>query len=197
MGLCPLLKAHVVVGAVVGGVYLGATFMAGSYALSYVDRVGRRFGFEYSRVRLWGSLGYASAAAFSDGCSMSRLPSISPWPVSPGCCWCRSFWPPAFVWPSERAAARAITLRDTLALLRQGEFWRFMVLILGVTNLYLVYDQFPFYFSSLFPTPEQGNAMFGYLNAAQIFVEAGGLFVAPLIVRRSERRVACCWLRRS
>jgi OHS family lactose permease-like MFS transporter len=60
-----------------------------------------------------------------------------------------------------------------------------MVLILGVTNLYLVYDQqFPFYFSSLFPTPEKGNAMFGYLNSAQIFVEAGGMFLAPFLVRR-------------
>lgn len=183
----PLLKAHVVVGAVVGGVYLGATFMAGSYALeSYVDRVGRRFGFEYSRVRLWGSLGYASAAAFS-----GRLFNVSPSINFALASVAGLLLVPIIlaasirVAESERTAARAITLRDTLALLRQGEFWRFMVLILGVTNLYLVYDQqFPFYFSSLFPTPEQGNAMFGYLNAAQIFVEAGGLFVAPLIVRR-------------
>jgi OHS family lactose permease-like MFS transporter len=76
--------------------------------------------------------------------------------------------------------------KDSLALLALPKFWRFMVLILGVTNLYLVYDQqFPFYFSSLFPTPEEGNAMFGYLNSAQIFVEAGMLFVAPIIVRRT------------
>jgi OHS family lactose permease-like MFS transporter len=55
-----------------------------------------------------------------------------------------------------------------------------------VTNLYLVYDQqFPFYFSSMFPTRQEGNAMFGYLNSAQIFVEAGMMFVAPLIVRRT------------
>jgi OHS family lactose permease-like MFS transporter len=87
--------------------------------------------------------------------------------------------------PDAQRAADKLTLRDTMALFRQPQFWRFMVLILGVTNLYLVYDQqFPFYFSSLFPSPEQGNAMFGYLNSAQIFVEAGGMFVAPLIVRR-------------
>jgi OHS family lactose permease-like MFS transporter len=63
------------------------------------------------------------------------------------------------------------------------------VLILGVTNLYLVYDQqFPFYFASLFPTPGRGNEMFGYLSSAQIFVEAGMMFVAPWIVMRTGAR---------
>jgi OHS family lactose permease-like MFS transporter len=48
----PLLKANIVAGAILGGLYLGITFIAGSYALeSYVDRIGRRHGFEYSRVR--------------------------------------------------------------------------------------------------------------------------------------------------
>src|SRR6185369_17369737 len=59
----PLLKANLLAGALVGGAYLGVTFVAGSYALeSYVDRVGRKFGFEYGRARLWGSLGFACAA---------------------------------------------------------------------------------------------------------------------------------------
>lgn len=183
----PLLKTHVVAGAVLGGVYLGTTFMAGSYALeSYVDRVGRAYGFEYSRVRLWGSLGYASAAAFS-GRLFNLSPSLNFALASAAGLLLVPLILATAIRPADpdRAGAGQVTVQDTLTLLRQGQFWRFMVLILGVTNLYLVYDQqFPFYFSSLFPTPEQGNAMFGYLNAAQIFVEAGGLFVAPLIVRR-------------
>ncbi|HEX7986149.1 MAG TPA: MFS transporter, partial [Duganella sp.] len=62
----PLLKANLLLGAAIGGVYLGVTFIAGSYAIeSYVDRIGRRYGFEYSRVRLCGSLGFASAAMMS------------------------------------------------------------------------------------------------------------------------------------
>ena len=183
----PLLRWSLPLGAIAGGLYLGFTFMAGSYALeSYVDRVGRRYGFEYSRVRLWGSIGFASAAAFSgrlynldpainfflaSAAGLLLLPLIRLTMIEPD--------------PDAQAAADRLTPRDTLALLTQPAFWRFMILILGVTNLYLVYDQqFPFYFSSLFPTPEQGNAMFGYLNAAQIFVEAAGMFVAPLIVRR-------------
>lgn len=183
----PLLHWMLPVGAIVGGLYLGFTFMAGSYALeSYVDRVGRRYGFEYSRARLWGSIGFASAAAFSgrlynldpainfflaSAAGLCLIPLIRLAKIEPD--------------PAAQAAADQLTLRDTLSLLSYKPFWRFMILILGVTNLYLVYDQqFPLYFSSLFPTPEQGNAMFGYLNSAQIFVEAGGMFVAPLIVRR-------------
>lgn len=183
----PLLYWNLPVGAVAGGLYLGLTFMAGSYALeSYVDRVGRRYGFEYSRTRLWGSIGFATAAAFSGRlynidpainfglaslAGLALLPLIRLTRIEPD--------------PEAQRAADKLTLRDTMALFAQPHFWRFMVLILGVTNLYLVYDQqFPFYFSSLFATPEEGNAMFGYLNSAQIFVEAGGMFVAPWIVRR-------------
>ncbi|HWI86528.1 MAG TPA: MFS transporter, partial [Sphingomonas sp.] len=77
------------------------------------------------------------------------------------------------------------SLGQSLSVLREAKFWRFMVLILGVTNLYLVYDQqFPFYFASMFATPAEGNVMFGYLNSVQIFVEAGMLAVAPFIVMR-------------
>lgn len=183
----PLLHWSLPLGAVAGGIYLGFTFMAGSYALeSYVDRVGRRYDFEYSRTRLWGSIGFATAAAFS-GRLYNLDPAINFFLASLAGLVLIPLIRLARIEPDEQAqnAADQLKLRDTLALFRQARFWRFMILILGVTNLYLVYDQqFPFYFSSLFPSPEEGNAMFGYLNAAQIFVEAGGMFVAPLIVRR-------------
>lgn len=183
----PLLRWSLPLGAATGGIYLGFTFMAGSYALeSYVDRVGRRYGFEYSRTRLWGSIGFATAAAFS-GRLYNLDPTINFFLASIAGLALIPLIRLARIEPDEEAqhAADQLKLRDTLAVFGQARFWRFMILILGVTNLYLVYDQqFPFYFSSLFPTPEEGNAMFGYLNAAQIFVEAGGMFVAPLIVRR-------------
>ena len=51
----PLLQYNVLVGAGIGGAFLGVTFIAGSYAVeSYVDRIGRAYGFEYSRVRMCG-----------------------------------------------------------------------------------------------------------------------------------------------
>lgn len=183
----PLLQTHLVVGAVVGGAYLGVTFIAGSYAIeSFIDRVGRRFGFEYSRVRLWGSLGYAAAAAFS-GDLFNLDPTINFFVASAAGL---IMLPLLLVAPvrgvsAEPTAPSGVTVRDSLAVLRLPKFWRFMVLILGVTNLYLVYDQqFAFYFSTLFATPEEGSRMFGYLNSTQIFLEAGGLFVAPVIVKR-------------
>lgn len=183
----PVLHWNLVVGAILGGVYLGVTFIAGSYAIeSFVDRAGRKYGFEYSRVRLWGSFGFATAAAFSgnlynidphinfylaSAAGLLLLPALLVARITPD--------------PGQRVEASRLRPRDSLAILALPKFWGFMVLILGVTNLYLVFDQqFPFYFSSLFPTPEEGNEMFGYLNSAQIFVEAGGLFVAPLLVRR-------------
>jgi OHS family lactose permease-like MFS transporter len=185
----PLLKANLLLGAAVGGVYLGVTFIAGSYAIeSYVDRIGRRHGFEYSRVRLCGSLGFASAAMLT-----GRLYNINPginFFIASGAglllIAMRALWKTGGAADDEAtSAAGKVKLADALGLLGDPKFWRFMVFILGVTNLYLVFDQqFPSYFASLFPTPQQGAAMFGYLNSAQIFIEAGGLFLSPLLVRR-------------
>ena len=164
----PLLRANLLLGAAVGGLYLGLTFIAGSFALeSFVDRVGRRYGFEYSRARLWGSLGFASAALFS-----GRLYNLDPR---------INFF---------LASAAGLLLIPVILATRieadEAADKAAAVLILGVTNLYLVYDQqFPFYFASMFPTPAEGNVMFGYLNSAQIFVEAGMLAVAPFIVMRT------------
>lgn len=183
----PLLQTNLTAGAILGGLYLGITFLAGSYAIeSYVDRVGRKYGFEYGRTRLWGSLGFASAAfvsghlynlnpAFNYG--LASLAGILLLPVLLA----------SKIEPSrdERLSSETLRMRDAIAILGIREFWGFMVLILGVTNLYLVYDQqFPRYFASLFPDPQVGRTMFGYLSSAQIFVEAGMLFVAPLIVGR-------------
>lgn len=185
----PLLRTNVVVGAAVGGLYLGLTFVAGSFALeSFVDRVGRRYGFEYSRARLWGSLGFASAAVFS-GRLYNLDPRINFFLASLAGLLLIPIILAARIMPAdddEATSTSVLTPRDSLSLLRQPAFWRFMVLILGVTNLYLVYDQqFPVYFASMFATPAHGNEMFGYLNSAQIFVEAGMLLVAPFIVMRT------------
>jgi OHS family lactose permease-like MFS transporter len=183
----PLLKANIMIGAAIGGVYLGITFIAGSYAIeAYVDRIGRRHGFEYSRVRLWGSLGFASAALFS-GRLYNINPEINFFLASTAGALMLAL---LLMWRTDSAGGEAtkvntVRLGEALGLLRDPEFWRFMVFILGVTNLYLVFDQqFPSYFTSLFPDPKTGAAMFGYLNSLQIFIEAAGLFLAPILVKR-------------
>lgn len=183
----PLLKSHVLLGAALGGIYLGITFIAGSYAIeSYVDRIGRAYGFEYSRVRLWGSLGFASAA-FMTGRLFNIDPNINFFLASGAglvLVMLLALWRlPEHA--SVHTQANSVRLGEALALLRDRHFWRFMLFVLTVTNIYLVYDQqFPSYFASLFPTKADGAAMFGYLNSVQIFVEAGGLFLAPLLVKR-------------
>jgi MFS transporter, OHS family, lactose permease len=183
----PLLKSNLILGACLGGLYLGVTFLAGSYAIeSYVDRVGRKYGFEYGRARLWGSLGFACAALVSghlynldeslnyllaSAAGLMLLLVLALTRVEPS--------------PAEARESASLTTVEALAVLGRREFWGFMVLILGVTNLYLVFDQqFPRYFVSLFEVAEDGRKLFGYLTTAQIFLEAGLLFVAPLIVRR-------------
>lgn len=181
----PLLKSNLVLGAAVGGAYLSITFMAGSFALeSYVDRLGRWYGFEYSRVRMFGALGFASAAFFS-GSIFNINPHINFFLAS-------SFAIVLvltllfFKKESKEVVlgkSSRVTLKDSLAILKLPKFWGFMVLILGVTNLYLVFDQqFPIYYASQFETEAVGRVMFGRLNFAQIFLEAGMLFIAPFIV---------------
>lgn len=184
----PLLTSMTLLGAIVGGAYVGATFIAGSFAIeSYADRAGRKYGFEFGRVRLWGSLGFALAAFFSgtlfniDPRIDFFLASLAGLLMLPAL-----FAAPVKASADEELQARSLKLNDAIGVLKMAGFWRFMVLILGVTTLYLVFDlQFPAYFASQFATPAEGTAMFGYLNSAQIFVEAGMFFLAPLIVART------------
>jgi OHS family lactose permease-like MFS transporter len=183
----PLLTTHLTLGAATGGLYLGITFLAGSYAIeSFVDRVGRGYGFEYGRARLWGSLGFASAAFVSghlynlDPVYNFALASLAGLLLVPVLLASR-------IEPrrDEQLSSSSLRMRDAAAILGIRKFWGFMVLILGVTNLYLVYDQqFPRYFASLFADPQVGRTLFGYLSSAQIFMEAGMLFIAPIIVRQ-------------
>ncbi len=181
----PLLTTNLIAGALLGGLYLGITFLAGSYAIeSFVDRVGRKYGFEYGRARLWGSLGFASAA-FVSGHLYNLNPSFNYGLASLAGVLLIPILLASRIEASrdEQLSSQSLRTRDALAIFNVREFWGFMVLILGVTNLYLVYDQqFPRYFASLFPDPQVGRTLFGYLSSAQIFVEAGMLFVAPTIV---------------
>ncbi len=84
----------------------------------------------------------------------------------------------------EYGKSSALTLRDTGALFRLPRFWALVVFVTGV-SVYNVYDQqFPVYFSSLFADPRRGNEMYGFLNSLQVFLEAGGMFLAPFLVNR-------------
>lgn len=78
----PLLKYNVILGAIVGGLYLGIAFLAGIGAIeSYIEKIGRKYGFEYGKSRMWGSLGWAAATFFA-GQLFNINPDINFWVAS-------------------------------------------------------------------------------------------------------------------
>lgn len=172
------------------GIYVGATFFAGIGALeSYTERVSRIASFEYGRARMWGSLGWAGATFFA-GLLFNIDPNLN---FAMGSASALLFiillWRLRNVRPHtmnelEFGKTQSLTITDALGLLRMRSFWSLVIFVCGV-SVYNVYDQqFPVYFASLFASQNEGNEMFGYLNSLQVFLEAGGMFLAPFLVNR-------------
>ncbi|AKL84554.1 YwbF [Bacillus atrophaeus UCMB-5137] len=183
----PLLQYNVFLGAVVGGFYLGAAFLAGIGAIeTYVEKVSRKYNFEYGKSRMWGSLGWASATFFA-GQLFNINPNINFWVASVSAVMLMAIIMSVKIEMTdyERNRADSVRLKDVGQLFLLKDFWFFMMYIIGVTCVYSVYDQqFPIYYASLFPTASMGNQVFGYLNSVQVFLEAGMMFLAPFIVNK-------------
>lgn len=186
----PLLAHSLPLGALVGGLYIGATFFAGTGALeSYTERVSRISGFEFGRARMWGSLGWA-CATFLAGFIFNINPNINFWLASASAVvfllllsQVRELKPNAMAGLAF-GKPENLKLHDALALLRMPRFWALVVFVHGI-SVYNVFDQqFSVYFASQFSSRAQGNEMYGFLNSLQVFLEAGGMFLAPLLVNR-------------
>jgi OHS family lactose permease-like MFS transporter len=187
----PLLQSNFILGALLGGIFSAVTFGCAIGLLeSYIERIGRLSGFEFGKVRMWGSIGWAVATFFA-GKVFNSNPDLNFILASlTACIFIVSL---IFVktevlqsmHDDEKSKSESVTIYDALNLLKLPDFWGLAVFVIGVTCVYAVYDQqFPIYFSSLFSTLERGNEMFGYLNAFQVFLEAGGMFLAPFLVNR-------------
>lgn len=186
----PNLLENLLPVAVAGGIVFGLAFGAGIGALeTYVERAGRQTGFEFGRARMWGSLGWA-VATFGAGRIFNIDPNINFVLGSASAMIFLAFVllaapPQSGAAEPERAQSARVRLGDALALPANPRFWALAVFVMGVACIYSVYDQqFPVYFASLFPSLEQGNEFFGYLNSFQVFLEAGGMFLAPFLVNR-------------
>ncbi|MED3913471.1 MFS transporter [Priestia megaterium] len=183
----PLLQYNVLIGAIIGGLYLGVAFLAGIGAIeTYIEKVSRKYKFEYGKSRMWGSLGWATATFFA-GQLFNINPHINFWVASVSAVILVAIIFSVKVEMSsyEMEKAESVTLRDVGSLFLLKEFWFFMIYVVGVTCVYGVYDQqFPIYYASLFPTESIGNQVFGYLNSFQVFLEAGMMFAAPFIVNK-------------
>ncbi|WP_182103458.1 MFS transporter [Niallia taxi] len=183
----PLLQFNVLLGAIVGGLYLGTAFLAGIGAIeSYIEKIGRKYQFEYGKSRMWGSLGWAAATFFA-GQLFNINPNINFWVASVSAVILVTIIISVKVEMTHHEMERAdsVTFKDVGQLFLLRDFWFFMLYVVGVTCVYNVYDQqFPIYYSSLFATEALGNQVFGYLNSFQVFLEAGMMFLAPFIVNK-------------
>lgn len=187
----PLLKFNVVIGAIVGGIFLGVGYLASCGAVeSYIEKISRKYDFEYGRARMWGSLGWAVATFFA-GQLFNINPSYNFWIASIAAIvmFLIILTTKVEVTDVEVKNADSVTVKDVFDLFKLKDFWFFVIFVLGITCVYGVYDQqFPRYFAEQFATVKLGNQMFGYLNSFQVFLEAGMMFLAPKIVNKIGAR---------
>jgi OHS family lactose permease-like MFS transporter len=191
----PLLAYNIYIGAMVGSAYLGAAFTSGNAAVeTFIEKIGRKYSFEYGESRMFGSLGWAVATFFA-GQTFNVNPNLNFWVCSGSAVILAVL---LYISKLDRedsntlpaiqgvvCKADAFSFREVMNLVKSGKFWAFVMYIIGITCVFTVYDQqFPVYFASLFNTAETGNVMYGYLNSVQVFVEALFMFIAPVIVNK-------------
>lgn len=79
----PLLQYNILVGSIVGGIYLGFCFNAGAPAVeAFIEKVSRRSNFEFGRARMFGCVGWALCARLSASCSPSIISLFSGWALA-------------------------------------------------------------------------------------------------------------------
>ncbi|WP_259267803.1 MFS transporter [Buttiauxella sp. BIGb0471] len=184
-----LLSVNILLGSVFGGLFIGLTFNGGIGVLeSYTERVARQSTFEFGKARMWGSLGWAVATFFA-GLLFNINPKLNFLVAS--CSGLVFFFlliqlkvNTAASLETVELGAEKVKIADALRLITLPKFRALIFFVVG-TCIYGVYDQqFPVYFASQFATLREGNAMFGYLNSFQVFLEAAGMFCAPWFVNR-------------
>lgn len=183
----PLLHVNFWLGAILGGAFLGGSYLAAIGAVeSYVEKISRKYDFEYGNVRMWGSLGTAIAAFFA-GRLFNTNPNYNFWLGSIAAVGVLMILltTKVDVTDVEIKSATSVKVKDIFELFRMKDFWCFIIFIIGIASMYTIYDQqFPRYFAEQFSTVTDGNQMYGYLNSLQTFVEAGMMFLAPKIVNK-------------
>ncbi|MFE1951565.1 oligosaccharide MFS transporter [Streptomyces sp. NPDC059524] len=186
----PLLKTQFALGLLVGAAYLAMAFAVAVATLeSYTERLGRFHGFEFGRARMFGSLGWAAATFFA-GRLFNIDPRLNFWAASVSAAVFLVLIVSIRVTDGRRsaaveAAASSVSMADVKSLLRYPAFWGLLLFVIAVTATYNTYDQmFPSYFASLFSTAGEGNRMYSDLNSVQVFLEAGGMALAPFLVNR-------------
>lgn len=185
-----LLHVNLLLGSIFGGLYIGLIYNGGIGVLeSFTERVARRDNFEFGRARSGGAVGWAVASFFT-GILFNIDPRLNFALASVGgllffvVLSALRLGDATTSAMEQVAEGSSVSLADALRLLTLPRFWALIFFVVG-SCIYNVYDQqFSVYFVAQFATPEQGTAMFGYLNSGQVFLEAAGLFCAPWLVNR-------------
>lgn len=184
----PLLESHLMIGIIVGALYLSLGWYAGVAASeSYADRFSRLYHMEFGQVRMWGSLGWALAASFS-----GVLFNLSPaWNFGLSsvtslvmlCVLLSLKIGDEELKNNDVIAQQKIVFSDVILLLKNRKFWMFSLYVAGVAwMMFVAEQQFSRYFVTFFDTKEQGNAWYGYLSTVQSGFEFLMMMVIPFLV---------------
>lgn len=186
----PLLVNNFAIGVAVGALYLSLAWYAGiGVSESYCDRFGRLKGFEFGRIRMWGSCGAAVTASFA-GILFNISPVIN-FSISSIMSLVMLALLISIKIPEsdnlENAVVpkKKISLPDVSDLLKQGDFWRFCFYVAGIVwVMHIAEQQFPRYFVSFFNGNKQGTSWYGYLSTVQAIVEFISMMTIPWVVNR-------------
>ncbi|NMP27310.1 oligosaccharide MFS transporter [Rahnella sp. SAP-1] len=187
-----LLQSHMLLGMLLGGAYLGTAYLAGILVFeSYADRYSRAFGFEFGRVRMWGSLGWAIAAIFS-GQLFNINPHINFTITSVAAVVVLLILltlrtqGEGINWQAVNEARKdKVCAKDVRAFFQHASFWGLMLFYGGIIwMMQSAEQQFPRYFVSFFDTHQQGNSVLGYMGFVQSACEFVLMFFIPLLINR-------------
>lgn len=185
----PLLVHSFWLGALLGGVYTGIIFNSGCGVIdSYIDKISRRYQFEYGRVRMWGSLGWA-AAAWIVGKYIDSNPNLAFWLASiaiviAALCFMLT---KIELTEAEMQKTSALKVSHALELAKNGQFWMLLVFTLFVTQIYDTYDQqFAQYFSC--SSRRRKKAIAGTAFWPPFRYAARRCFMPDAVVREPHRR---------
>lgn len=187
MVYAPLLLNNFYLGVVAGGLYIATAYNAGIAAIeSFIEKCGRKTGFEFGRSRMWGSLG-AAVGIFCAGLAFNADMNSIFWIASGSALLLLPILRSVQIEfnNDEVSESKHVSLADVKELFKIKDVWLFMTFIVGSACVYSVYDQqFAIYYASLFPTEAEGNEAFGFLNSFQVFLEAACMGLAPAIVNK-------------
>ncbi|MBS0850010.1 MFS transporter [Citrobacter sp. JGM124] len=189
----PLLQYNILLGSIAGGIYLGFVYNAGGPAIeAYIEKVSRRSHFEFGRARMFGCIGWALCASIA-GIMFTINNTFVFW-LGSGCavilallllCSKTEKASTAAVAEAVGANHSAFSLKLALELFKKPKLWYLSLYVIGVSCTYDVFDQqFANFFTSFFPSSEQGIRVFGYVTTLGELLNATIMFFAPLIVNR-------------